>query len=123
MKDIIKSKHRYERLIVSKDEALDLFSYNRFKTHLITTKVPDGALTSVYKIGDFIDMCTGPHLHHTGLVKGFAVTKHSAAYWLGDAKLDQLQRIYGVAFPEKAQLEEFNRVKQEALKRDHRVIG
>ena len=101
IKELVKAKHRYERLLVSKDEALDLFSYNRFKSYLIEKKVPNDAMTSVYKIGDFIDLCTGPHIQHTGLAKGFAVTKHSAAYWLGDAKKDQLQRVYGVSFPDK----------------------
>lgn len=74
--------------MISKEEALDLFSYNRFKSHLIQTKIPDNSLTSVYKLGDFIDLCTGPHLQHTGLVKAFAITKHSASYWLGDATKD-----------------------------------
>lgn len=86
IKEIVKAKSRFERLIVSKEEALDLFSYNSFKTQLIEKKVPEGALTSVYKMGDFIDLCTGPHIPHTGLVKGFALTKHSATNWLGDAK-------------------------------------
>ena len=54
--------------------------------HLIDKKVPDGAMTSVYKIGDFIDLCTGPHIPHTGLVKGFAIDKHSGTNWLGDSK-------------------------------------
>jgi threonyl-tRNA synthetase len=75
-------------LLISKEEALELFSYNRFKTYLIETKVPKDAMTSVYKIGDFIDLCTGPHIQHTGLPKGFAITKHSASYWLGDAQKD-----------------------------------
>jgi threonyl-tRNA synthetase len=102
IKKIVKAKHRYERLLLSKEEALDLFSYNRFKTHLIENKIPDGSMTSIYKIGDFIDLCTGPHLSHTGQAKGFAITKHSASYWLGDAKKDHLQRVYGVSFPDKA---------------------
>jgi threonyl-tRNA synthetase len=123
VKDIVKSRLRFERLILTKEEALELFEYNRFKTYLIKTKVPEGALTSVYKIGDFIDLCTGPHLQHTGHVKGFAITKHSASYWLGDAKKDHLQRIYGVAFPEKSMLEEFLKQREEAKLRDHRVIG
>ena len=61
-----------------------MFSYNKFKSHLIENKVPDSAMTSVYKIGEFIDLCTGPHLKSTGLAKGFAITKHSSAYWLGN---------------------------------------
>jgi threonyl-tRNA synthetase len=81
----IKLKHRFEKLVITKAEALELFEYNRFKSHLIKTKVPEGALTSVYKLGDFIDLCTGPHLPHTGLMKGFSLTKHSSSYWLGNA--------------------------------------
>ena len=84
IKKIIKAKHRFERLELSKEEALDLFSYNRFKTYLIENKVPDDGLTSVYKVGDFIDLCTGPHLPHTGHVKAFKLMKNSATYWLGE---------------------------------------
>ena len=84
IKHIVKKNYQFERLVVSKEEALDLFSENRFKSYLIENKVPDKAMTSVYKIGNFIDLCTGPHLKETGLVKGFAITKHSAAYWLGN---------------------------------------
>jgi threonyl-tRNA synthetase len=90
IKAIIKARHKFERLVISKEEALDLFSYNNFKTYLIENKVPSGALTSVYKIGDFIDLCTGPHIENTGLAKGFSITKHSASYWLGDAKSHHL---------------------------------
>ena len=123
IKKIVKAKHRFERLELSKEEALDLFSYNRFKTYLIETKVPDDGLTSAYRVGDFIDLCTGPHLPHTGHVRAFKLMKNSATYWLGDSSNDSLQRIYGVSFPEKEQLKEYLRAKEEAEKRDHRLIG
>eukprot|EP00347_Sterkiella_histriomuscorum_P014952 403358875 len=123
IKSIIKKNLDFERLVISKEEALDMFSYNKFKTHLIENKVPDNAMTSVYKIGDFIDLCTGPHLKSTGLAKGFAITKHSSAYWLGNQKNESLQRIYGISFHEKEELKEYERIRQEALKRDHRVLG
>ena len=58
-------------------------------------------MTSVYKVGDFIDLCTGPHLPHTGHARAFKLMKNSATYWLGDSKNDSLQRIYGVSFAEK----------------------
>lgn len=90
VKGIVKAKMRFEKLLLSKEQALDLFSYNRFKTELIEKKIPDNGLTSAYRIGDFVDLCTGPHISHTGLAKGFSVTKHSSAYWLGDAKRDPL---------------------------------
>ena len=59
-------------------------------------------MTSVYRIGDFIDLCTGPHIDHTGRAQGFHLTKNSASYWLGDAKNESLQRVYGISFLEKA---------------------
>jgi threonyl-tRNA synthetase len=68
MKKIIKAKLKFERLDLTRDEALDMFQHNRFKTHLLQTKVPADGLTSVYRIGDFVDLCTGPHIAHTGLV-------------------------------------------------------
>lgn len=64
-------------------------------------------MTQVYRIGDFIDLCTGPHLPHTGLVKAFKLLKHSAAYWQGNAENESLQRIYGVSFPTKQELADF----------------
>ena len=85
IKEIVEAKLLFERLEISKEEALDLFSYNKFKTELITKKIPEGAMTSVYKIGDFVDLCTGPHIPHTGLAPAFDIIKHSGAYWLGDA--------------------------------------
>ena len=69
---------------------MDLFKYNKFKEYLISSKIPDGQKTSVYKIGDFIDLCTGPHLLNTGIPKGFMIMKHSAAYWLGDSSKENL---------------------------------
>lgn len=105
IKSIVDQKHLFERLEVTKEEALDLFSYNRFKTELIAKKIPDGAKTSVYRIGDFVDLCTGPHIPHTGHAAAFDITKHSGAYWLGDSNNASLQRIYGISFPKKDMLE------------------
>ena len=87
---IIKAKLPFERLTLRKDEAMELFDYNKFKQYLIDTKVPKGGMTSVYKIGDFIDLCTGPHILSTSQVKAFHISKHSATYWLGDASKDTL---------------------------------
>ena len=77
-KAIIKAKHRFERLDLTQEQALDMFSDNAFKTRIIEAKVAPSSLTSVYRVGDFIDLCTGPHLPHTGLVKAFKLTKNSA---------------------------------------------
>ena len=102
---------------------MDLFSYNKYKVELINDKIADNELTSVYRVGDFIDLCTGPHIEHTGRVKAMKLLKHSAAYWQGDATKDSLQRIYAISFPEKDQMKTFLEQRAEALKRDHRVLG
>ena len=85
MKKIIKSNHKFERLVLTKIQALEMFEGNKFKQELISEKVPEGELTSVYEIGNFIDLCTGPHLPSTSYAAGIKVMKHSQAYWKGDA--------------------------------------
>jgi threonyl-tRNA synthetase len=104
IKGIINKNYEFERLLLTKEQALDMFSYNRFKVELISKKVPDGDFTSVYKIGDFIDLCTGPHIPSTKHAQAFKIMKHSQAYWLGDSNRDSLQRVYGISFPSKEQL-------------------
>ncbi|CAE7028723.1 THRRS [Symbiodinium natans] len=120
---ISKESQPFQRCVVSKTEALELFKENPFKVQLITNKVPDGALTSCYRCGDLIDLCRGPHLPNTNRAKAFLVTKNSAAYWLGDQNLDSLQRLYGIAFPNDKLLKEYKKFQEEAAKRDHRNIG
>ena len=114
VKSIVGQDYPFERLLVTKEQALDLFSYNKFKTELILKKVKDDDITSVFRIGDFIDLCTGPHIPSTKYVKAFKVTKHSQAYWLGDAKRDSLQRVYGISFPQKTMLSDYLKIKEEA---------
>ena len=89
---------------MTKEEALELFAGNPFKEQIIKTKVAEGTRTTVYKCGDLIDLCRGPHLPHTGRVKAFAATRHSATNWLGDTDNDSLQRMYGISFPDKKML-------------------
>ena len=101
---ITKQKQKFERMVVTKEEALELFADNPFKIKILSTKVQDNTRTTVYRCGDLIDLCRGPHVTHTGKVKAFAPAKHSAAYWLGDAAHDSLQRLYGISFPDKKQL-------------------
>ena len=85
MKRIVKQKLRFERLELTREQALEMFEYNKFKTHILETKVPEGVMTSVYRIGDFVDLCTGPHIAHTGLLNSFKLLKNSSTYWLGNA--------------------------------------
>jgi len=121
--DLIKKNIKFERLVITKDEALELFQYNEFKTQLIQNKVPDNSLTSAYRCGDFIDLCLGPHLPSTGKVKAFKVMKHSASYWLGKTSNDSLQRVYGTSFLTNEELKTYLFNLEEAKKRDHRKIG
>lgn len=119
----IKEKQKFERLVVSKDNLLEMFNYNKYKQYLIETKVPDGSATTVYRCGPMIDLCVGPHIPHTGKIKAFMITKNSASYFLGDHNNESLQRIYGISFPDKKQLAEYKVFLAEAARRDHRKIG
>ncbi|BFZ56269.1 threonyl-tRNA synthetase [Savitreella phatthalungensis] len=121
--NIVKEKQPFERLVLSKENLLEMFKYNKYKQYMISTKVPDGSSTTVYRCGPLIDLCVGPHVPHTGRIKSLAVMKNSASYFLGDAKNDSLQRIYGVSFPDKKQMAEHKAFLAEAAKRDHRRIG
>eukprot|EP01056_Protomagalhaensia_sp_Gyna25_P005156 Protomagalhaensia_sp_Gyna_25__5155@NODE_607_length_3022_cov_517_312772_g470_i0_p1_GENE_NODE_607_length_3022_cov_517_312772_g470_i0NODE_607_length_3022_cov_517_312772_g470_i0_p1_ORF_typecomplete_len789_score189_37tRNAsynt_2b/PF00587_25/5_6e03tRNAsynt_2b/PF00587_25/4_5e43tRNAsynt_2b/PF00587_25/0_2HGTP_anticodon/PF03129_20/2e16tRNA_SAD/PF07973_14/1_8e09TGS/PF02824_21/4_2e09_NODE_607_length_3022_cov_517_312772_g470_i06052971 len=115
--------HRFERLELSKEEALVMFRHNPFKVALIAAKVPENGRTSAYRCGPFVDLCTGPHLPTLGAIKAFDIEKHSSAYWLGDARGDSLQRVYGIAFPDSKLMKEHKALIEEAKKRDHRVLG
>ncbi|KDQ50940.1 hypothetical protein JAAARDRAFT_41579 [Jaapia argillacea MUCL 33604] len=119
----IKERQKFERLVCSKEQLLEMFGYNKYKKYLIETKIPDGTSTTVYRCGPMVDLCVGPHIPHTGKIKAFMVTKNSASYFLGDQKNDSLQRIYGISFPDKKQLSEYKAFLAEAAKRDHRKIG
>lgn len=120
---ITNSKAPFERLVVTKEELLEMFAENPFKVALISSKIPDGGRTTAYKSGPIVDLCMGPHLPDAGRVKAFEVVKASSAYWLGQAENDTLQRVYGIAFPEKADLTKWRKQMAEALKRDHRRVG
>ncbi|WPG98128.1 Hypothetical protein R9X50_00091400 [Acrodontium crateriforme] len=119
----IKEKQPFERLTLTKDELLEMFAYNKYKQHIIKDKIADGTSTTVYRCGPLIDLCRGPHVPNTGRIKAFEIMKNSASYFLGDAKNDSLQRVYGVSFPDKKALEEHKHMLEEAAKRDHRKIG
>ncbi|KAI9258475.1 hypothetical protein BY458DRAFT_517986 [Sporodiniella umbellata] len=120
---VTKEKQPFERLVMTKEQLLEMFKHNQYKVHIINDKIPDGTSTTVYRCGPLIDLCRGPHVPHTGRVKAFAITKNSASYFLGDAKNDSLQRLYGISFPDKKQMTEYKKFIEEAAKRDHRKIG
>ena len=123
-KEVVKSAAPFERLEVSKQEALELFQHNPFKLQLISTKVPEGSRTSVYRCGSLIDLCRGPHIPTTALVKAFSVdNKSSTTTWLGKQENDMLIRVYAITFPTEKKLKEYQTMMEEAKKRDHRLIG
>ncbi|MBL7051104.1 threonine--tRNA ligase [Candidatus Woesearchaeota archaeon] len=122
MKKIVDEKLEIKKHIISKEKALKLFKDNPYKKELIK-ELPAGEKISYYEQGEFKDLCRGPHVPHTRMIKSFKLTKISAAYWKGDSKNKSLQRIYGVSFPDRKMLREFIRLQEEAKKRDHRIIG
>lgn len=124
MRKICKEKLKLERFELPRSEALELMKDEPFKIELIND-LPEDAVISFYKQGEFIDLCAGPHLDSTGRVKGNAIKllTCAAAYWRGDSNRETLQRIYGIAFPKKEQLDEYITRIEEAKKRDHRKLG
>ena len=118
---IIKERIVPERVeFKNESEAKKEFQDNRFKLEIMSNKEET---LSAYRQGDFIDLCTGPHIPSTQIVQGFKVLKTSGAYWRGDAQNEQLTRIYGISFPDKKQLKEYLHRMEEARKRDHRLLG
>eukprot|EP00008_Paramoeba_atlantica_P014243 CAMPEP_0201489228 /NCGR_PEP_ID=MMETSP0151_2-20130828/21390_1 /ASSEMBLY_ACC=CAM_ASM_000257 /TAXON_ID=200890 /ORGANISM="Paramoeba atlantica, Strain 621/1 / CCAP 1560/9" /LENGTH=700 /DNA_ID=CAMNT_0047874747 /DNA_START=251 /DNA_END=2353 /DNA_ORIENTATION=+ len=123
VKLIIQEKQPFERLVLSKEDALRMFAYNKYKIQIISEKVPDGDTITAYRCGPLIDLCRGPHVPLTSFVPAFKILKNSSAYWLGKAENDVLQRVYGVSFPTKKELSVHMNFLEEAKKRDHRRIG
>ena len=126
MRKICKEKLKLERFELPRAEALKLMEEKEepYKVELIND-LPEDAVISFYKQGEFTDLCAGPHLDSTGRIKGNAVklTSATGAYWRGDSSRKMLQRIYGVAFPKKDELDEYLQKQAEALKRDHNKLG
>ena len=126
MRKICKEKLKLERFELPREEALKLMEEKGepYKVELIHD-LPEDAVISFYKQGEFTDLCAGPHLDSTGRVKGNAIklTACNAAYWRGDSNRETLQRIYGVAFPKKDELDEYLAKIEEAKRRDHRKLG
>ena len=122
MRKICKEKLKLERFELPREEAIKFMEEKDepFKVELIND-LPEDAVISFYKQGEFTDLCAGPHLDSTGRIKGNGIklTACNAAYWRGDSKRETLQRIYGVAFPKKEELDAYLKEREEAVKRDH----
>ncbi|MEY2482282.1 MAG: threonyl-tRNA synthetase [Verrucomicrobiota bacterium] len=134
MKKEVKANHTFERVAVSRDEALDMAnrgvlgalgersSPSKFKLDIVQN-IPEGEEISLYRNGEFTDLCAGPHVMRTGNIGAFKLTHVASAYYKGDEKNPQLQRIYGTAFKNRTQLDEYFAMLEEAKKRDHRKLG
>ncbi|EFO85746.1 CRE-TARS-1 protein [Caenorhabditis remanei] len=122
VKAAVKDKQKFERLEMTKENLLEMFKYNEFKVRIIKEKI-NTPKTTVYRCGPLIDLCRGPHVRHTGKVKAMAITKNSSSYWEGKADAESLQRLYGISFPDSKQLKEWQKLQEEAAKRDHRKLG
>jgi len=101
---------------------LEMFKYNEFKLRIINERI-DTPTTTVYRCGPLIDLCRGPHVKNTARVKALKVLKSSSTYWEGNAQAEVLQRLYGISFPSKKELDEWVVLQEEAAKRDHRKLG
>ena len=123
MKKISKDNKLIKRIEISKEEALDMFKDDEYKLDLINRMDENEQVISAYKQEDFIDLCRGPHVESTKLLKHFKLLKVSGAYWKGDAKNKMLQRIYGVCFESEEDLNAHLEFLEEAKKRDHKKIG
>ncbi len=124
MNKLVKQNLPVERVTMSREEAIPFFTQmgENYKAEIIAS-IPENEELSLYKQGDFIDLCRGPHVPSTGKLGAFKLTKLAGAYWRGDATNEMLQRIYGVAFATKEELEIHLERLAEAEKRDHRKIG
>lgn len=123
MKELAKKDSKFERRDVTKAEALDYFTKkgDPYKLELING-LEDGKIT-FYQQGNFVDLCRGPHLPHTGFIKAVKLLNVAGAYWRGDEKNKMLTRIYGITFPKQKELDEYLFLLEEAKKRDHRKLG
>ena len=124
MKELAKKNEPVVRKEVAKADALKEFEAmgQQYKVEHISQDLEDGTITT-YTQGNFTDLCRGPHLMNTGLIKAVKITSVAGAFWRGDAKREQMTRIYGISFPKKKMLDEYLVILEEAKKRDHRKIG
>ena len=121
--NIIEEDLEIEQIKVSRDDAEDFFSDNKFKREIMEDEAAGSDEMTFYEQGEFKDLCKGPHVDSTGEIGGFKLLEIAGAYWRGDENNEMLTRIYGTAFPTQKELDEFIERREEAKKRDHRKIG
>nr|GEW34153.1 threonine--tRNA ligase, mitochondrial 1 [Tanacetum cinerariifolium] len=118
----VAEKQRFERIEVSREQALEMFSNNKFKVEIIS-ELPEDKTITVYRCGRLVDVCRGPHIPNTAFVKAIACLKASAAYSRGNKDRESLQRVYGISYPDQKRLKEYIAMLEEAKKYDHRELG
>ncbi|XP_022725440.1 threonine--tRNA ligase, mitochondrial 1-like isoform X2 [Durio zibethinus] len=118
----VAEKQPFERIEVTREQAIEMFSENNFKVEIINELPADKTIT-VYRCGPLVDLCRGPHIPNTSFVKAFACLKASSAYWRGNKDLESLQRVYGISYPDQKRLKEYIHQLEEAKKYDHRLLG
>ena len=123
MKKLVKADEPIVRRTITVEEGRKIFAGQDYKLELMEEYAAKGWELSIYTQGDFTDLCAGPHLMSTGMLKAVKLTKVAAAYWRADASRDSLDRLYGIAFPKASMLEEHLKMLEEAAKRDHRKLG
>lgn len=124
IKEILKRDYKFQRDVVTREEAIEMFKKmnENYKVEIIS-ELPEGETISVYKQGDFVDLCRGPHVPSTSAVKEVKLLSVAGAYWRGDSDNKMLQRIYGISFPTRKELKKYLNFLEEAKRRDHRNIG
>ncbi len=122
MKEIISKDEPFVREVVTRDQAKEIFKDQKFKLEHIDDLADDVEI-SIYRHGNFVDLCSGPHVPSAGKIGAFKLMKIAGAFWKGDAENEQLQRLYGTAFFKKKELREYLHNLEEARKRDHRKLG
>ncbi|XP_057496448.1 threonine--tRNA ligase, mitochondrial 1-like [Actinidia eriantha] len=115
-------KQPFERIEVTRNQALEMFSENKFKIEIIN-ELPEDKTITVYRCGPLVDLCRGPHIPNTSFVKAFGCLKASSAYWRGNKDRESLQRVYGISYPDQKRLKEYIARLEEAKKYDHRELG
>ncbi|KAJ4755028.1 Threonine--tRNA ligase [Rhynchospora pubera] len=118
----VAEKQPFQRIEVSRNQALEMFAENQFKVEIIND-LPEDKTITVYRCGPLVDLCRGPHIPNTSFVKAFACLKASSSYWRGKADRESLQRVYGISYPDQKRLKEYLHFLEEAKKRDHRILG
>lgn len=123
-KKIISANEKFEKIVISRKEAVEMFAKQGeiYKVEILENDIEDDTVT-LYKTGDFVDLCRGPHIFSSGFVRELKILSSSGAYWRGSENNDMLQRIYAISFPEKDMMKEFIHLREEAKKRNHKKLG